>query len=208
MLIFDLDGTLWNTLNITEKVAKEVVFSCPDINDFDINVVRNGMGLSFEENAKKYFPNLEKTKSEKYLKEINDRTIEFIKSNGADIYNGVYEVIKQLSKFYKLGIITNNNNDYIKSFYKTSNLENYFVDYIGTASFGISKADAIKIMVDRNNAINNWYIGDIKKDMLAAQEANVGFIHAKYGFEEELNCKYYINNINEILKLLHDIKYN
>ena len=81
----------------------------------------------------------------------------------------------------------------------------YFIDYIGTASYGITKSEAIKKMVNRNHAINSFYVGDIEKDMLAANNAQVGFIHAKYGFGRNLKSKYSIESISELPNLMNDI---
>ena len=57
-------------------------------------------------------------------------------------------------------------------------------------------------MVERNNEPNSFYIGDIKKDMIATKEAGINFIHAKYGFEPTLKTKYYIENIKQLEELL------
>lgn len=92
--------------------------------------------------------------------------------------------------------------DYAKLFLDKSNLGKYFVDYIGTTSHGISKAEAIKKMVSRNNINSACYIGDIKKDMEASKEANIDFIHARYGFEPNLECQYHIDDITQLKNLL------
>ena len=45
MIIFDLDGTLWNTVGATEKAAREIVSLNNEIKDFDISAVKNGKRL-------------------------------------------------------------------------------------------------------------------------------------------------------------------
>lgn len=39
-----------------------------------------------------------------------------------------------------------------------------------------------------------------EQTMIAANEANVDFIHARYGFERDLECEKHIDNITELLK--------
>lgn len=51
--------------------------------------------------------------------------------------------------------------------------------------------------MSRNNVSLACYIGDIKKDMQAAY-----FIHAKYGFEPNLECEKFINDISELKEIL------
>ena len=56
--------------------------------------------------------------------------------------------------------------------------------------------------MSRNNVSLACYIGDIKKDMQAAYDANIDFIHAKYGFEPNLECEKFINDISELKEIL------
>lgn len=206
MIIFDLDGTLWDTTYTTLEAANIIANKYDEVKEFKMKTITDGMGLSFDENVKNYFPYLEYDKGAKYLDELINTNIGIMSNKGAKLYDGVEDVIKELSKKYKLGIITNNNDDYVKVFYKASKLEQYFTDYMGAATYGITKAEAIRKMVDRNNEENSYYVGDIEKDMLAAHTAGIGFIHAKYGFDKQLSSTYYIEDIKELPKLLINIK--
>ncbi len=205
MIIFDMDGTLWDTSYTTLEAANIIASKYDEVKEFDMKTITDGMGLGSIENALNYFPYLDSDLGIKYLEEIIDTNVNIIKNKGAKIYDGVEDVIKDLSKKYKLGIITNSNDDYVKVFFKTSNLEQYFSDYMGAASYGITKSEAIRKMVERNNEKNSYYVGDIKKDMDATLEAGIEFIHAKYGFEPTLEYKYYIESITDLPKLLEKI---
>ena len=205
MLIFDLDGTLWNTEISTFEAANAISKKYEEIKEITLETVRKGMGLSKEENARNYMPYLDDEKSVHYLEIINNKTMEIISKKGAILYEGVVETIKTLSKKYKLGIITNNVNEYVETFFRVSGLKDCFQDYMGAVSYGITKGQAIKRMIEKNNEPNSFYIGDIKKDMIASQEAGVEFIHAKYGCEPDLIAKHFINDIHELEKLLNEI---
>lgn len=205
MIIFDLDGTLWDTTESLYEAANDITNKYSDINQISIETVKKGMGLSSEENARNFMPYLDDEKALYYLKKIGKRSIEIINEKGAILYDGVIDTIHKLSKKHKLGIVTNNTDEYVKTFLKVSKLEKYFSDYIGAASYNITKKDAIKNITSRNNEPNSIYVGDIKKDMIAAEEAKVTFIHAKYGFEPTLESKYYIDNIKKLEELLNKI---
>ena len=205
MLIFDLDGTLWNTIKNTFDAANEISEEYEEVKEITLETVKNGMGLSAIENAKNYMPYLDDEKALYYLKMINKRCMEIISKKGAILYDGVVDTIHNLSKKYTLGIVTNNNDEYIETFFKVSNLKEYFTDYIGAGSYSITKGQAIKNIVERNKEPNSFYIGDIRKDMIATKEAGIKFIHAKYGFEPTLESKYYINDIKELEELLNRI---
>ena len=71
MIIFDLDGTLWDTIDATYKAANKISNKYDDIKLITIDTVKSGMGLSSVENAKNYMPYLNESKALNYLKEIS-----------------------------------------------------------------------------------------------------------------------------------------
>lgn len=189
MIIFDLDGTLWETIDATYEAANIIVNKHDELKNISKETIIKGMGLGIEENEKNYMPYIELEQGIKYMKEISDKTSEIINEKNINIYNGVTETIKKLSNEYKLGIITNNRDNYAETFLKVSKLEQYFIDYMGAASYNITKGEAIKKMVMKHNEKENYYVGDIKKDQESTIYAGIEFIHAKYGFEPNLKSK-------------------
>ena len=206
MLIFDMDGTLWVTTEKTKEASDIIVRKYNTLKEITKEQIEKGMGLGSKEVAKIYMPYLELEESLKYLEEINQKTIELIGDSGAKLYEGVEETIKILNKHYKLAIVTNNNDDYVKALFKSTGLEEYFTDYIGAAGYNITKSEAISTIINRNKEEHNYYIGDIEKDKIAAEQAGVTFIHAKYGFEPNVKTNLYINNIKELPSLLDNKK--
>lgn len=202
MIIFDLDGTLWETIEATYEAANLVVDKHIELRKISKETIIRGMGLNSAENALNYMPYISTEDGLKYMKEISDKTSEIINKKNVTIYNGVAETIKELNKNYKLGIITNNRDKYAETFLNIANLKKYFTDYIGASSYNITKSEAIKIMVNKYKEKENYYVGDIKKDQEATIEAGIKFVHAKYGFEPTLESKLYIEDIKELPELL------
>lgn len=204
MIIFDLDGTLWETTDATYEGANEICTKMK-IDSVSREKIANGMGMSFSEIAKYYMPKLDKDLREQIMEQIIAKTRKTILEKGANVYNGVNDVIINLSKKYKLGIVTNNNVEYVKAFLKVSNLENYFSCYMGTATYNLTKGDAIKKLLDDNNINKGIYVGDTEKDMIEAEKAGAIFIQAKYGFDKYLNTLYAINDIKELPEIINKI---
>ena len=100
MIIFDLDGTLWNTTATTLEAAREISSKYDELKEITLSQVQSGMGLSEKENAKNYMPYLEEDKGIYYLRMIDSLNREKIASKGASIYDGVADTIKHLSKNY------------------------------------------------------------------------------------------------------------
>ena len=207
MIIFDMDGTLWETFQNAYDGANKVASEYDEIKEISEETVKNGMGLSFEDNAVNYLPYLDKEKREKYLAIIDEEVRENIIKHGATLYKALIETIEGLGNKYKLGILTNNTNEYAEIFLRQSGLQSSFIDYMGAGSYHISKGEAIKRMMDRNDEPESIYVGDIEKDMEAAKEANATFIHAKYGYGKEFKSDYAINDITEIENELNKIIY-
>ena len=201
-IIFDLDGTLWSALDSTVFVLKEIKKRHPDIvEDVSVDIIKSAMGCTFEETAKKYYGYLDKETREKYTKEAIQENTKYLMKHGGTLYNGVEEVIKLLSKKYKLYIVSNCIEGYIESFLETSNLKDYFSDFENNGRTGLEKGENIKLLIKRNHLSNPIYVGDTDKDREAAEEAKIPFIYATYGFGavEKYNNK--IDNIYDLLTI-------
>ena len=205
MIIFDMDGTLWDTVDVSKEAMDVVSNNYEEVKEVSKETIKDGMGSSRKENGLRFMPYLDEEKRDFYMGKLNENILNLIEEKGAFIYDGVIDTIKELSKDYKIGIITNNNDRYVESFIKFSNLHDYITDYMGASNHNVSKAEAIKIVCDRNNEPHSYYVGDIKKDMDSTIEAGQTFIHAKYGFEPSLECDYYINDITELKELIKEI---
>lgn len=202
MIIFDIDGTLWNVAKLTAEALNIIASNTSGLNKVSVDDINNVMGLSSDEIIEKLYSNVEYSKAKEALRESLKLAVKLIDENGGDIYDGVIDTIKYLSQKYKLGIVTNNYDSYAELFIKKSGLKDYFIDYIGTSSYNLKKSEAIKLMVERNNISKACYIGDIKRDMEASRDANVDFIHAKYGFDKSSISDVSINNIEELKNIL------
>ena len=202
MIIFDVDGTLWDACDATMEAANTVASKYPGMKKVTLEDVNYVMGTTADEIADILYPEMDKAEAMKKIKEIVALTQDIINKKGGTFYDGAISVIKYLSGKYKLGIVTNNIDNYAKLLIEKGNLEGCFVDYIGALSYDIKKGDAIKMMLKRNNVTNACYIGDIEKDLIASKEAGVDFIHAKYGFGKDLEYDTFINDIKELKDML------
>ncbi|MBR2744537.1 MAG: HAD family hydrolase [Clostridia bacterium] len=204
-ILFDLDGTLWEVTNETYKSVNEVAKRNGQ-KEISINTIRSVFGLNRVEAAKVYFPFMELEKSLVLMEEISKENIRNIKEHGGKIYQNLEEVLKQLITKYQLFIVSNTGHkEYIEVFLDTSGLAKYFVDYIAASELNISKADGISKIMSDYNIEKAVYVGDTKKDMEAAQMANIPFIQARYGFGNNLETEHYINLIEELPRVVESM---
>ena len=204
MIMFDLDGTLWNTEDVSYEVVKEIVKKYDFLQEITKDTIAKTMGCTFAETAEMFMPYLEKEKREEILQEMLDMTAEKLTVVGGNLYEGLEEVLIELKRKYKLAIVSNCAAGYIESFLDSANLRKYFEDFAAAAKMKVTKAEAIKAVLERNNITKAIYVGDTVKDLEASKEADLEFIQAKYGFGQDLKTDYSINKITELPNILKD----
>lgn len=201
-IIFDLDGTLWNTVDSCLKVIGLIKNEHSDITrDVTKEQIESAMGKTSEEIINIYYGYLPREKGEEYANEAFNKNVENLLKEGGTLYPNTRETIIKLSKKYKLYIVSNCVKGYIESFLNTSGLKDYFDDYESYGNTLLSKGDNIKLVIKRNNLKNPIYVGDTKGDMEASYYAGIPFVYATYGFDKVESFDYKINDISELLDL-------
>ena len=71
-----------------------------------------------------------------------------------------------------------------------------------TADTLLSKAENIKLVMERNGLENPVYIGDTDLDGKSSREAGISFIHAAYGFGTTDDCDASISSVSELIDLV------
>lgn len=203
-ILFDLDGTLWEVLDRTYETTKETTTKY-NLKEVTKETISKCMGMNKKECSKHYFPELDEEEAIKLMNENLQLNVQRILENGGNVYNGVEETLKILKESYKLGIVSNCGAGYIEVFLSTSNLGKYFDDFIAASKLQITKAEAIKVIMTRNNIKNAIYVGDTAKDQEAATGANIEFIYAKYGFGKDIQHKYEIEDIKDLPNFMKTI---
>lgn len=203
-ILFDLDGTLWEVLDRTYETTKETTTKY-NLKKVTKETISKCMGMNKKECSKHYFPELNEEEAIRLMNENLQLNVQRIQEYGGNVYNGVEETLKILKHNYKLGIVSNCGAGYIEAFLKTSKLEEYFDDFIAASKLQITKAEAIKEIMKRNNIKNAIYVGDTEKDKEAANGAEIEFIYAKYGFGKDIHHKYSIEDIKELPNFLKTI---
>ena len=86
MIIFDLDGTLWEVTDTTYKSANEIMKKHNINHEITKQTIANTMGCNFEEAAKNYMPDLEKEERMELMKEITDLNSKKLAEEGGNLY--------------------------------------------------------------------------------------------------------------------------
>ena len=201
-IIFDLDGTLWNTVDSCLKATSFVKEEHSDITrDVTKKQIESAMGKTSDEIVNIYYGYLPREKGEEYANEAFNKNVDNLLKEGGTLYPNTRDTIIKLSKKYKLYIVSNCVKGYIESFFNTSGLKDYFSDYESYGNTLLSKGENIKFVIERNNLKNPIYVGDTKGDMEASNYAGIPFVYAAYGFGDVESFDYKIDDISELLDL-------
>ncbi len=201
-IIFDLDGTLWDSVDSIKVSWNNVIQANNQIReDLTREDLEGVMGLQMDDIAKKLFPALEDEVRSKILNECFEVENTYIEKHGGIPYKNVENVLKELSKKYKLFIVSNCQEGYIEAFYKYHGLEQYFNDFENPGRTGLSKGENIQLIIKRNQLSSPVYVGDTDGDLKAARFAGIPFVYAKYGFGEVSEYDEVIEEFEDLLKL-------
>jgi len=204
-IIFDVDGTLWDS---TEVVADSWNQAIAENSDLDRRVTAKELmglfGKPLEEIMDALFPGLEKEKKDQLAVHCYQYENAVVAKAPCVYYEGMVEGIKELSKRYKLFIVSNCQEGYIEAFLENTGLGEYVTDFTCPGDTGLLKADNIRIIMERNNLKKAVYIGDTQGDANACKDAGIPMIFAGYGFGSVEGEYTTIQSFGELLDMDYD----
>ena len=212
-IIFDLDGTLLNTLGDLHRGFNYALKMC-SYQEFNIeevkNFVGNGINKAFERAIKKDENSFE-------VKQLVDIFKEYYINHLYELtkpYDGILNMLDTLKKKgYSLGVVSNKYDSAVKELCKK-----YFCDYVNVA-IGESKEvkrkpssdGIIKAVKELNKDIKNAiYAGDSEVDIQTAENVNIPCISVLWGFKsknflEQNGGKIFAQKPCDIINILENI---
>ena len=201
-IIFDLDGTLWDSTNEVVTSWNLVMNKYDTIKkEITLDELKGYMGLPLDEIRKKMLPYMSEKESKSIMKECCEIEHKHLARYGARLYDKLEDILKELSKKYKLFIVSNCQDGYIETFLDYNNFHKYFDDFECPGKSNLLKAENIKLIIERNHLKNPIYVGDTQTDCDASKKAGIPFVFAKYGFGNVIEYEYFIDKFEDLLAL-------
>ncbi len=201
-LIFDLDGTLFDSAPEILKCLKKVFLAnkLESKNDFDESII----GPPLRETLK----NLVQKQDLDMVDKIIEDFIELYDSEycyKTKLYDGVRETLQILGKKKKLILITNKRISPTKKMLENSGIIEFFDNYFSVNPSDISKKDKSILIANTIkdldiNPENSAYIGDTEGDFIASNNNGIKFIYAGWGYGDYVEqADLHLNDIRELL---------
>lgn len=201
-VLFDLDGTLWNATRALAISWGETLKNVPDVTRLPTTEeFAKVMGMTAEPLVQTLFPYLPLKRGLEIFDLCANEEIVYLAEHGATLYDGVFELLQELSQTVPLFIVSNCNAGYIESFLTAHRTGEFITDHECIGRTGLQKDENIRLVVERNHLQKPVYVGDTAIDAAAAAKAGVPFIHAAYGFGE-VDCPLKIHTPSELFTLL------
>ena len=183
-LIFDIDGTLWDS---RELVAQ----------GYNIQLRREGLehlqvtaedflplfGKVMTEIADVIFATVPEEQRYALMERCMDTENKYLQENPCEIgYPGVKETMERLSRNHKLYIVSNSQCGYPELCIRKLGLEEYISGHLCFGDTGREKGETLRQLMERHGITSALYVGDTQGDLEAAEQAGLPFVFAAYGF--------------------------
>jgi phosphoglycolate phosphatase len=182
-LIFDLDGTLWDTCATCALAWNEVLRrNAISFRTITAQDVRSVTGLPHAECIDRIFVGLDANTRRLITEETMIEDNLYVDRHGGELYDGVLDGIPKLAQRYKLLIVSNCQSGYIETFLRLTGLAPFFTDIECWGNTGESKSANTASLIKRNALSRPLLIGDTAGDALAAKDNKLPFAFVTYGF--------------------------
>ncbi|MCJ1908899.1 HAD family hydrolase [Planococcus ruber] len=201
-IIFDLDGTLWDSRKIVAAAWNAAIEQNKlDAEPITVEDLKSTMGLQMPDIMKKLFPQYDETARNELIETCGEIECVYLKKSGGVLYPEVKEIIGQLAEKYPLYIISNCQEGYIEAFLAFHEMEEYFKDFENPGRTGLTKGENIQLLMERNGLKDPIYVGDTIGDQQAAGYAGIPFVYAAYGFGEVESFDQKIDRFEHLLEV-------
>lgn len=202
-IIFDVDGTLWNSSQEVADSWREVVKKRYGDNlSLTDEGMRSAMGLPMDDIGLKLFPNLSEKERHDLLQECMEYENGYLLKHPGRLYPGVASTVEKLSKEYDLYIVSNAQIGYIEAMTESTGLSKFFKGHLCWGDTHLPKSGTIKMLMDKYSIGKAVYIGDTAMDEEETHKAGLPFIHASYGFGSAKNPEATLKSFDELPTLL------
>lgn len=181
-IIFDMDGTLWDAVDMYAG-SWNAVFKQLQIDKYmSRDELAKMVGWEGKKVLAAIMPEYDEATRQDIYARVNDVRKELLPQNGGILYDGVKEGLKQLAEKYQLFIVSNCAKGIIRLFIDWAGIDEHIIDEIAYGTNYMPKHHNIKLLMERHQLNNPVYVGDTEGDGEQSRLAGLPFVFVSYGF--------------------------
>lgn len=202
-IIFDVDGTLWDSTGIVKDAWNDAIVDLGKDNPgITADRLKGLFGLPMDDIIKDILPDSTREERERFTPIIYSYEDKYLDEKGGVTYPYIIETIARISEKMPVFIVSNCQSGYIELFMKKTGSSEYISGHLCPGDTGVFKAANIRRIIDEYGLVNPLYVGDTIMDFKACNEAECPFVFARYGFGKVDEAEYVIDEPKELLGLL------
>ena len=202
-LIFDIDGTLWDSRALVAE-GYNIQLKAEGLDHLCVTAetLKPLFGKVMTEIADSILATIAPPERYELMERCMETENNYLFENECKIgYPKILETVEQLAKKYRLFIVSNSQCGYPELCINKLGLTPYIEGHLCFGDTGTGKGQTIRTLMEKYNIQSCAYVGDIQGDYLATQEAGIPFIWAAYGFGEVTGYAAKIDSFEELLNL-------
>ena len=199
-LIFDIDGTLWDSTAIVARGYNDYL---AEIGHRELSVTPSQLkklfGRTMTEIADLLFPQFPEEARYAMMGGCMDREHVFLEADPCDVaYPGVVRPLKRLAENHDLYIVSNSQKGYPDLLIQKLGIETLIRGHLCYGDTGASKGKTIRTLMERYGIGSAAYIGDTQGALEATREAGIPFVFCRYGFGNPEHWDAVIDSFEEL----------
>lgn len=202
-LIFDIDGTLWDSRALVAEGYNEVLNRegypelCVDAED-----LKKLFGKTMTEIADILLATVPEEKRYGIMDQCMEVGDGKLLDDPCDIgYPGVVETLEELSKRYRLFIVSNSQRGYPETTMDKLGIGHLIEGHMCFGDTGTDKGTTIRILMEKYGIGSAVYIGDTQGDYEASCNAGLPFVWVSYGFGVPEGYAYKADSFPELAEI-------
>ena len=207
ILIFDIDGTLWDTRAIVargynvelEKMGRPDLFLTAEY-------LTSLFGKTAQEIADVIFVDYPAEERLGLIFNCMETERVVLRSDPCQVdFPGVRETLRKLKERYRLFVVSNCEKGYPEIMMEKLGLNDLFEGHLCHGDTNLPKGDTIRILMERHGIRSAAYIGDTQGDLEASRKAGIPFVFCTYGFGTPTEWDAKIDHFEELPAVLENI---
>lgn len=181
-LIFDMDGTLWDPMELYVRSWNQGLKEAGISKVMTKEDLKPLMGVEGRKVLNLVLPGYRPELQDKVYERVNFYRRSFIAAGQGEIFEGVPEGLEKLSQKYKLFILSNCPAGIIQVFMKRAGITEWITDELAYGVNNMPKHHNMKLLSEKHHLISPVYIGDTDGDREQSEMAGLPFVFLSCGF--------------------------